>query len=30
MRFTARGIDLAMRAAWELARESMDGGRDER
>lgn len=30
MRFTAGGIELAMRAAWELARESMDGGRDER
>ena len=30
MRFTARGIDLAIRAAWELARESIDGGRDER
>lgn len=27
MRFTARGIDLAMRAAWELAREGADDGR---
>lgn len=30
MRFTARGIDLAIRAAWELAREGVDDerGRD--